>query len=49
VEPDDYGEPEIDRLLQELGIQLPDVEGDAEDDRFPQLNDDDNMEEWEWR
>lgn len=40
---------EIDRLLREAGLELPDVAGDGEDDAlFPPL-DDDKLEDWEWR
>jgi hypothetical protein len=39
-------EDEIDRLLRELGLELPEVEGNGPDDGEPPPLDD--MEDWEW-
>jgi len=41
----DVGDDEIDRLLRDLGLELPDVADDAEDDGLPPRLDD--PEAWE--
>jgi hypothetical protein len=40
MEEDDESEEEIDRLLAELGLELPDVENDADGDGLPPPLDD---------
>jgi hypothetical protein len=40
VEDDEESEEEIDRLLAELGLELPDVENDADGDGLPPPLDD---------
>ena len=42
----DDDDDEIDRMLDDLGIQLPDVEDDAPDDEAPAHWDD--LEDWGW-
>ena len=38
-------ENEIDRLLAELGLDLPDVDGDGDD--LPRFDDSDELEDWQ--
>jgi hypothetical protein len=37
---------EIDRLLREAGLELPDVADNGEDETLPRWNDDEDLEGW---